>query len=87
MENIQEKIFSKNNIILINNRLLENFKNNNLNENNKIYITQTIVNNMKYLWKTIDLNKIKPENYQSVLNQFNGIIYKNSFEEINNFFF
>ena len=82
MENIQENFFSKNNISLLNNKLLENLNVKNLNEKQRIYIAQTIVNNMKIIWKTIDINKIKPENFQSVLKQFNSIVYKNSFEEI-----
>ena len=82
MENIQENFFSKNNISLLNNKLLENLNAKNLNEKQRIYIAQTIVNNMKIIWKTIDINKIKPENFQSVLKQFNSIVYKNSFEEI-----
>jgi len=82
MENIQENFFSKNNISLLNNKLLETLNTKNLNEKQRIYIAQTIVNNMKIIWKTIDINKIKPENLQSVLKQFNSIVYKNSFEEI-----
>jgi len=82
MENIQENFFSKNNISLLNNNLLETLNTKNLNEKQRIYIAQTIVNNMKIIWKTIDINKIKPENLQSVLKQFNSIVYKNSFEEI-----
>jgi hypothetical protein len=82
MENIQENFFSKNNISLLNNKLLENLNVKNLNEKQRIYIAQTIVNNMKIIWKNIDINKIKPENFQSVLKQFNSIVYKNSFEEI-----
>jgi len=86
MENIQEKFFLKNNISLLNTKLLENLHFKNLNEKQRIFITQTIVNNMKNTWKTIDINKIRPENFQSVLKQFNLIVYKNSFEEINNLF-
>jgi hypothetical protein len=82
MENIQEKFFSKNNISLLNNKLLENLNVKNLNEKQRVFIAQTIVDNMKKTWKTIDISKIRPENFQSVLSQFNSIAYKNTFEEI-----
>ena len=83
MENIQEKFFSKNNISLLNNKILENINVKSLNEKQRIHIAQTIVNNMKIIWKTIDISKIRPDNFQSVLNQFNNIVFKNSFNEIN----
>jgi hypothetical protein len=86
MENIQEKFFSKNNISLLNNKLLENLNVKNLNEKNRIYIAQTLVNIMKTTWKTINISKIRPENFQSVLSQFNSIVYKNSLDEINKLF-
>jgi len=83
MDNIQDKFFSKNNISLLNNKLLENLKLKNANEKQRIYIAQTLVNIMKNIWKTLDLSKIRPDNFQSVLTQFNNIVYKNAFEEIN----
>jgi len=86
MENIQEKFFSKNNISLLNNKLLGNLDVRNLNEKQRILIAQTIVNNMKNMWKTLDLTKIRPDNVQSVLVQFNTIVSKNSFEELNKLF-
>ena len=86
MENIQEKFFSKNNISLLNNKLLDNLHVSNLNEKQRVLIAQTIVNNMKNMWKTLDLTKIRPDNVQSVLVQFNTIVSKNSFEEINKVF-
>ena len=76
MENIQETIFSKNNITLLNNKLLDNLNIKNLNDKQSVFIAQTIVNFMKNIWKTIDISKIKPDNIQSVLNQFNNIVYK-----------
>jgi len=86
MENIQEKFFSKNNISLLNNKLLGSLDIRNLNEKQRVLIAQTIVNNMKNMWKTLDLTKIRPDNVQSVLVQFNTIVSKNSFEEINKLF-
>jgi hypothetical protein len=83
MENIQEKFFSKNNISSLNNKLLENLDIKNLNDKQRIFIAEKIVNNMKITWKSIDISKIRPDNFQSVLNQFNNIVYKNSFDEIN----
>ena len=83
MENIQEKFFSKNNITLLNNKLLENLNVKNLNDKQRVFIAETIVSIMKNIWKTIDISKIKPDNFQSVLSQFNNIVYKNSFNDIN----
>jgi len=82
MENIQEKFFSKNNISLLNSKLLENLNLKNLSENQRMFIAQSIVNNMKIIWKTLDISKIRPENFNSVLGQFNNIVYKNTFDEI-----
>lgn len=82
MENIQENFFSKNNISLLNNKLLENLNIKNLNEKQRVFIAQTIVNNMKTTWKTINISKIRPDNFQSVLSQFNSIVYENSFDKI-----
>jgi len=82
MENIQEKFFSKTNISLLNSKLLENLNLKNLSENQRMFIAQTIVNNMKIIWKTLDISKIRPENFNSVLGQFNNIVHKNTFDEI-----
>ena len=56
MENIQENFFSKDNIIILNNKLLDNLNAKNANNNDKIFITNSLVKNMQNIWKTMDLN-------------------------------
>jgi len=83
MENIQEKFFSKNNIIGLNNKLLENLNATSANNNDKIFITNTLIKHMQSIWKTIDIAKINTTNFNSVFNQFNTLSMKNSLNELN----
>jgi len=54
MENIQENFFSKNNIEILNKKLLEHLNAINANRNDKQYIVSTLLKNMKTTWIKID---------------------------------
>ena len=79
MDNIQNIFFSKNNIILLANKIVETIKIPNLTNEHK----NIILKHMNNVWKDIDISKINKNNIQSILNQFNTISFNNSISEIN----
>ena len=83
MENIQENFFSKNNITVLNNKLLNDLNANNTNSKDKQYITSALIKHMKTTWKKIDASKINKSNAQSIFSQFNSISFKNTYSELN----
>ena len=42
----------------------------NLNKNQKQEIVNILIENMKSVYKSIDLNKVTKKNYKSILNQY-----------------
>jgi len=83
MENIQENFFSKNNITVLNNKLLQDLNASNANSKDRQYITNTLVKHMQSTWKKIDTSKINKTNVQSIFGQFNNISLKNTYLELN----
>jgi hypothetical protein len=82
MENVQETFFSKNNIGLLNNQVLENLQFSNLTQNERIMIANTLVDQMKKVWSTLDFSKINLSNIKSVQKQFNSISLKYCINEV-----
>ena len=83
MENIQENFFSKNNIEILNKKLLEQLNAINANGKDKQYIVNTLLKNMKTTWMKIDSAKINRNNFQSIFTQFNNLSFKNTYLELN----
>jgi hypothetical protein len=83
MENIQENFFSKNNIEILNKKLLDQLNAISANGKDKQYIVNTLLKNMKITWKKIDSTKINRNNFQSIFTQFNNLSLKTTYLELN----
>jgi hypothetical protein len=79
---IQDTLFSKDNISLLNNQILEKFKLKDTNKDNKKKIIEVLVKHMKFVYKSLDLSKINSANFKSIMNQFNKASLEQSGREI-----
>ena len=79
MENIQESFFSKNNVNLLFNKLVETLK---ISNNDRQTVGNMLLKNMNIVWKNLDISKINNNNIQFIFQQFNSIVLKNTSNEI-----
>ena len=77
VKTITDTFFSKENISLLNKKLLEKNKLTEINKNDKKKIIDLLIKNMKIIYKSLDLKKINKKNFDSIYQQFN----KTSFNE------
>jgi len=81
MENLEQIFFSKNNIGIINNKLLNQF--NIKNDKDKKYVSSILMKNIKNTWSSLDKSKINKNNFNSIYGQFNNIILNTTVSELN----
>jgi hypothetical protein len=82
MENIQNIFFGKENIKKLNDNIIQNLNLQNLSNDQKRYVVELLINNMKLLWQKIDISKINNSNISTILTQFNTYAFNNTIKEL-----
>jgi hypothetical protein len=77
MESPQTYFFSKENIRIINRKILEELNLSSVNNKDNQIIINRIQQNMKQMWQKIDINRINNSNINKILDQFNTAIIRN----------
>ena len=81
-KNIQSLFFSKDNIISINKKLLEELKLQNVSIEAKKDILNNLIENMTSVWNSIDKTKINNNNFNNIFGQFNNYSLQNSLKKL-----
>ena len=81
-KNIHSIFFSKENISMLNNKLLDELKIQNITIEIKKDILQNLVENMTSVWNLIDKTKINTNNYNNIFLQFNNYSLQNSIKKL-----
>ena len=81
-KNIQNIFFSKENISLINNSILETNSLQSADKQYKMKIVEILIKNMKIIFKSLDTSKITQNNINSIKLQFNKLSGEQTFKEM-----
>lgn len=82
MDNIQNMFFDKNNLKKLNDTILQKMNLLNSSPEQKRYIIEMLIKNMKLVWQKIDSSKINQNNFSTILNQFNLYSFNNTIKEL-----
>jgi hypothetical protein len=80
--NIQNMFFEKNNLKKMNDAVLQRMNLTNSSPEQKRYIIEILINNMKLVWQKIDKTKINQTNFNTILNQFNTYSFNSTIKEL-----
>jgi hypothetical protein len=80
--NIQNMFFEKNNLKKMNDAVLQRMNLSNSSPEQKRYIIEILIKNMKLIWQKIDKTKINETNFNTIFNQFNSFSFNNTIKEL-----
>ena len=82
MDNIQNMFFEKNNLKKMNDTILQKMNLTNSTPEQKRYIVEMLIKNMKLVWQKIDSTKINQANFNTIFSQFNSYSFNNTIKEL-----
>ena len=82
MDNIQNMFFEKNNLKKMNDTILQKMNLTNSTPEQKRYIVEMLIKNMKLVWQKIDSTKINQSNFNTIFSQFNSYSFNSTIKEL-----